>query len=232
MNNPGVHCLIFAPQSIRAMLEGRKTQTRRVVKPQPSNDLDNLGDGITFRDMRSGRNYRCPHGEVGDLIWVREAFQPLLADDGEHGLESRWRESDYKTGKGWTVSYPATDGIVEFYDMDTDSAFCDHVTPSIHMPRWASRLTLRITDVRVQRVQEISHHDAIAEGEPRVGRCTICDSGSWPEVESAEHFFMHTWDSINAKRGYPWESNPLVWVRSFEVIHANVDAVLANGVSR
>lgn len=94
------------------------------------------------------------------------------------------------------------------------------------MPRWASRLTLRITGVRVERVQEISHDDAVAEGVPAAARCERCHGNDWPEVETAQHHFRDLWDSMRAGTPFAWAENPWVWVVEFEVIKANVDSVL------
>lgn len=195
--------ILFSGDMVRAILEGRKSQTRRPVKPQPPAIAAHKLDGHT--------DYKCRYGQPGDQLWVRETFQPLFTD----GVDD-WRDTDYKTGKGYKVSYPATDGIQEFINLDDEiSTAC---TPSIHMPRWASRITLEITGIRVERLQEISADDAIAEGIERVS-----DAPYWAWKDYSCHgqllspimSYQTLWDSINAQRGQPWESNPWVWVIDF-----------------
>jgi hypothetical protein len=171
--------------------------------------------GIEYRPV-SQRQWSCPYGRPGDLLWVRET----------------WFNPDYAAGKepiacaGMTY-YRATDDPSEW-----------PWRPSIHMPRWASRLILRLTEVRVQRVQEISEEDAIAEGivshdkggKERVGRVMFASRpGDHNEWElSARDAFARAWDAINAKpvrindsvRRDSWEDNPWVWALSFEPLPA------------
>jgi len=142
---------------------------------------------------------------------VKEKFQPLweFADD-EIG-ETR----DWKTGKGYKINYPATDGVIEWWDQDKGPRTT--CKPSIHMPRWASRITLEIVSVRVQRVQEISEHDADCEGTTDHCMCeppTVdCDGQQrcQPILD-----FQRVWDSINAAHGFAWDANPWVWVIEFK----------------
>ena len=165
--------ILFGGSMVRAILDGRKTQTRRVVKPQPPDGAEYDTDGTSVVYHASGRNisdYSCPH-PTGSYMWVRETYGLSAPDnvtrrtvyraDGEQALPTKWRSS-------------------------------------IFMPRRVSRITLRVAGVRVQRVQEITEVDAIAEGVG--GRCV----------------FAELWDSINAKRGYGWNTNPLVWAYTFE----------------
>jgi hypothetical protein len=166
------HPILFSGPMVRAILEGRKTQTRRVQRMPGS--------------FPSG----CPYGQPGDLLWVRETFAKRYAD----------AERD------------PTDGIM--YRADGGCVIEPRWTPAIHMPRWASRLTLRITDVRVQRVQDINEEDVWSEGV--ICRCDVGQSEyDQCGLSPAEHF-AKLWDSINAKRGYSWESNPFCWAISFE----------------
>lgn len=206
--------ILFNAAMVSAILEGRKTQTRRVVKQ----DLQRLGDGDFYAFDHKGINYRvnarhttvaawahllqfCPYGQPGDRLWVRENFQPLFAD----GVENYW-ETDWKTGKGYAVSYPATDGIQEFVDADDNiSSACK---PSIHMPRWASRIQLEITAVRVERLLDMKAADCIAEGCPG-GHDAIPGYGY--SATPAEHF-RHIWETT----GGDWAANPWVWVIEFK----------------
>jgi len=221
----GEHPILFSGPMVRTILAGQKTQTRRVVKPQPSfpcgfekivSVLDpwhadafvgTPGEGVVKSSGPRERQWhledwsgnlvarwdvRCPYGVPGDLLWVRETwdFRPwgdrvvrvAYAADGDQSGEIRVPD-------GWN---PMLYNYARW-------------RPSIHMPRWASRLTLRVTDVRVERVQEISHADAIAEG---------CAD---PTGHNAHRFhFADVWDTLNAKRGHGWDANPWVWVISFE----------------
>lgn len=211
--------ILFSASMVRAIIDGRKTQTRRVVKPQPY--LDSMGNacwnGLNFGQDADGtphfqqlasplpssktKRVHCPFGAPGDRLWVRENFQPLLADNVD------WHDANYKTGEGYLASYPATDGVQEFYDMANDNAFCSRVTPSIHMPRWASRITLEVIGVRVERLQSISEADADAEGADPI--LVPPDGGSRPYTEG----FRSLWDRINGAES--WGANPWVWVVAF-----------------
>jgi hypothetical protein len=208
---------------VRAILEGRKTQTRRVIKPQPPEEALDAGclrgsgpdDGLWTRlDSKDlleagivGDNFRCPYGVEGDRLWVREAFQPLFAE----GI--KFRDANWQTGEGYAIRYVATDGRTEW--MDQDDNITDRCKPGIHMPRWASRLALEIAKVRVERVQEISEEDAIAEG---ISDTTL--SASYSGTAHKTHGrckleYASLWDHLNAKRGFAWDTNPWVWVLEF-----------------
>lgn len=210
------HPIIFSATMIRALLAGQKTQTRRIVKPR---------DGLDALAMHQFG--RCPYGQPGDLLWVKETFQPVLTPYFDPP------DSEWATGKGYQVLYMATDKAVVYVDRD------DNVTerrkPSIHMPRWASRLTLRITEVRVQRVQDISEDDARAEGIEVVGGPYSCNPYRNYRIGKAGEMNMHCsaptrsfmtlWESIYGPGS--WDANPWVWALTFDVIHKNVDEVTA-----
>jgi hypothetical protein len=150
----------------------------------------------------------CPYGQPGDLLWVREAWQPVWAEADEPAPEG------LRSKEGWSIGY-AADQIVDWYDGESLTSRCK---PSIHMPRWASRLTLEITDVRVQRLQEISEKDALAEGiEPR---CWLGQSTPLPPVAS----FRGLWESVNGPES--WAENPWTWALTFKVHHQNIDDFL------
>lgn len=223
--------ILFSGPMVRAILDGTKTQTRRVVKPQPDFDTARKalgGDtsdavvainttmpwGLGCVGLRQGAafgytqpNIRCPYGIPGDRLWVRETW-------------AHCTNRDYAdTGEQYTVSIagPHEHSFVA-YRADDDGEPDDCITwrPSIHMPRVASRLTLEITDVRVERLQEISHGDALAEG-VRAWEASLeePDSPSVVNMHDPRDAFAQLWQSINAKRA-PWESNPWVWVVSFK----------------
>ena len=196
--------ILFSAPMVRAILEGRKSQTRRVVNPQPVNPVGDPGFSPAEDVWRwDHENVRvCPYGAPwGDRLWVRETWTgtwcyeemhlAYAADGSERTLEVPDVPQDYALPKA--AIKPGA-----------------WVTP-LFMPRWASRLTLEITDVRVQRVQEISEEDAQAEG---------VEAERWVKIggENGASYrmgFRSIWDHINAKRGYSWQSNPWVWAVSF-----------------
>jgi hypothetical protein len=200
--------IIFSGPMIRALLAGMKTQTRRVIKfPSAPNHLGTwepatLGEPGVYLDVlhtrpapvvacmthtRTGRAITCPYGSPGDSLWVREKFAHLPD-------EYEWAVSN---------SVPARKGGL-WYAADNVVAGSPW-RPSIHMPRWASRITLELLSVRPERLQEISEADAFAEG------VTAEDSVPLGPAVSA---YAALWDSINGKR-HPWESNPFVWRLEF-----------------
>jgi hypothetical protein len=172
---------------------------------------------------------KCPYGAPGDRLWVRESFQPLLAN----GV--KWPDANYFTGEGYAVNYVATGGVKEFHDFSNDEAFSDKITPSIFMPRWASRITLEVVNIRAQRLQDISEEDAQMEGAAPsiVSAQDIADvqiSDASPQIKelarilgpgqfTAKFPFREIWNSINAKRGSGWDKNPWVWAITFKVVH-------------
>ena len=244
--------ILFNGEMVRAVLDGRKTVTRRVVRfPAAQGWISTAADWIITRvaqmlyitkadgqlfETAGGRTsralqdkiLRCPYGQPGDLLWVRETHY-------------RW------TG----CNAPP-------YDFCRDRCYADNeelqglrdggclvTVPSIHMPRWASRITLRVEDVRVERVQDIAPEDAWDEGmRPEVPSGVQCAEppdgfDAWAENRQADWFqqqargiyisklehqkrmvdaFQKLWDSINAKRGFGWDANPWVWVVTFSRI--------------
>jgi hypothetical protein len=202
--------IIMRAESVRAILDGRKTQTRRVVKlPNGVSHTDVLLDRMqhypdgTVRpvwDIDGEPNAfgsRNPHGQPGDRLWVRETF------DIRAGVPSMSRSASLAMHHR---AYRADGGI----------AFTRWRSP-IHMPRWASRLTLEITDVRVERLRSISKDDALAEGAlPMHGPGTLNGEPAEIAVFDPLMAFSLAWDSINGKRA-PWDSNPWVWALTFRV---------------
>lgn len=183
---------------VRATIDGRKTQTRREYKNRKHPDFGcDIAASELAREPQHVIDRACRYGQPGDRLWVRENFQPFIADDAV------WQGVNWKTGAGYSISYPATDGIHEY--IDADDNLTDAVKPSIHMPRWASRITLEITDVRVERLQDISDYDAMAEG------CSIVDMQHGDRLASV---FARLWESINGPGS--WDANPWVWVIEFK----------------
>jgi hypothetical protein len=212
--NDKEHPILFSSEMVRAILEGRKTQTRRVIKPQP---IWEAHDGALAFDDAINRGIKCPYGEVGSRLWVREAVITH-------------------------VSIPQLVGYVA--DGCRVTEHWEKLRPPIHMPKVFSRITLEVTDVRVQRLQEITTEDIWNEGvyvEPPSGASVENtrfpkDFDNWKKERQKEwvdnqakatymaqlhHIsLMHEaweklWDSINAAKGYGWETNPWVFVLEF-----------------
>lgn len=214
--------IIMSAESVRAILESRKTQTRRVIKPQPNK----MRWGVVQLNRRDGwedehgRAYPCPYGVPGDRLWVRETWKPgawesfgFVAVDYKASPELTKAKWMFPSDEQWEHYFPKwTDELIEAGLQSDETGYFRWEPgqsplkwrPSIFMPRWASRISLLIKDIRVERVQEISEDDAIAEGV------------DWYPALKPIALYVDLWDSINAKRGYPWASNPWVWVIEFE----------------
>ena len=216
--------ILFNNDMVKAILSGNKTQTRRIIQPQPANGWGfetppTLGRitspnpkknkfGVFIRrgtntDFPEMNIVLSPYGQPGDLLYVRETF--------------------HYCGMGRVV-YKSGLTPPDVYKW----------TPSIHMPRWASRLTLRITDVRVEQLQDISEEDALAEGVERSAWKYSCEPyrnylhpcmAPGHNKSIARSSFMTLWQSINGPDS--WNVNPWLWVVDFEVINKNVGDVLA-----
>jgi hypothetical protein len=210
--------MLFSKPMVLALLDGTKTQTRRIVKPQPSNVINNLfiwKDNATPQDELLSL---CPYGKPGDRLWVRETFAEVGNVDPGYLI---YRASDYMEQ-------------VRKYRFDTflpESKV--RWTPSIHMPRRASRIDLEITRVRVERLQDISEEDAIAEGitSDSVIVGANCNGGRHTEEHATRFFFdgcdgegfetgvdayRGLWESLNGAGS--WDVNPWVWVVEFKRI--------------
>ena len=199
--------ILFQAEMVRAILDGRKTQTRRIIKPQPIGEMDTHPDCL-IEDTDGGLlyfhpvpdsdvpDYKCPYGKVGDRLWVRETM--YNSDFNPSG--NFYYKADNK-------------GVGNFvYDKICEKGWSKKKTiPSIHMHRWASRITLEIVNIRIERIQDISEVDAKAEG---VEKRKALD-----ELKQVWHFykmgFAYLWNLINEKRGYGWDKNPWVWVVEF-----------------
>ncbi|MFP5223146.1 MAG: hypothetical protein ACLGSA_12720 [Acidobacteriota bacterium] len=200
--------ILFSGPMVRAILDGRKTQTRRVVNLKHVHDIDDTGTPM-IQVNGLWRNALCPCGQAGDRLWVREAFQPLWSKDAV-----ACGNADYETGHGYNVLYPASEAPVEWYDMRNER-LTTACKPSIHMPRWACRILLEITGVRVERLQEISDDDAEAEGIERRWTCLNPGTGSYAHANDVHDDFRSLWDSL-ATPGFTWAENPWVWVVEFK----------------
>ncbi|WP_262382806.1 morphogenetic protein, partial [Klebsiella pneumoniae] len=210
--------MIFNAEMVRAILDGRKTQTRRPVK-FPVHDK-NLGCELAGNELAgelSAGNYlNSAFGKPGDRIWVRETFQGPLFD---YDLMDSYSKDPTPFEKPEFCVYKA-DGVPapEFYDADDELHCCWR--PSIHMPRWASRILLEITDVRVERLNAISEEDATAEGVPPAGSLLPDYPGTFltpkGDFATAKVAFQRLWESIYGEES--WKANGWVWVISFKRI--------------
>jgi len=200
--------ILFSAPMVRALLAGTKTQTRRVVKPQPvRNERGVLMWGVSKhreigfqgKDIHPDLHEHCPYGAPGDRLWVRESTyrRPM-----RNLLTGAPLAPEYDGG-----AFTADDeDVLNPEGFDVAWWYSRRSCPSIHMPRWACRLVLEITGVRVERLQDISVTDAWAEGVPHS-----------PDVNPA-HEFQALWESINGAES--WEANPWVWAISFQRIGA------------
>ncbi|MBU5667242.1 hypothetical protein KQJ14_17800, partial [Enterobacteriaceae bacterium S32_ASV_15] len=196
------------------ILGGRKTQTRRIVKPQPELTKNSGFSwngalyGAGSDDRETNRNFahiKCPHGKPGDRIWVRETWAEAGAGAPDLKL--------------YRANYPAH--VPTHYE-NVPPAEDVRWTPSIHMPRWASRILLEITDVRVERLNDISEEDARAEGIID-GGCLNCGEpepcGCANPEPDATDAFAYLWQSIYGQEN--WNANPWVWVIEFNRIEGD-----------
>jgi hypothetical protein len=188
--------ILFKPEMVKAILEGTKTQTRRIIQPQPKDivywNTDGFGNKYNYVGRYENETTQTISTKysVGDILWVRETFG---------------KDSDgyfFKVCDDGKIFYD--DGSIKW-------------KPSIHMPREAARLFLEVTSIKVEQLQDIGEADAIAEGLKHncPSDCPPCGGTNCTDYIVAYH---NLWDKINAKRGYSWESNPWVWVIEFRRI--------------
>lgn len=192
--------ILFSAPMVRAILAGTKTQTRRVVKPRKDPDYGcELSPGEIAGDEHAAR--LCPYGQPGDRLWVRETFAKI------DGQTQPWIETDYR------ATYTHGDRLGDTLGLKK------RWTPAIHMPRAASRISLEITAVRVERLQDISEAAAKAEGVHR-NIDGLWSGGVWKHLAQPNRYgdpcnaFCDLWASING--GESWDANPWVWVVEFK----------------
>ena len=199
--------IIFNGEMVRAILDRRKTQTRRVIKPQPdyTSWVNPCPDWREYLKTAWADNYghqiKCPYGKPSDQLWVRETFCPV--DDREMG-GGVW--IDYRATPRYGEDEPAG------WEKGSDDPEAAKWSPSIHMPRKASRIQLEVVKVRVERLQDITREDALAEGVRKLYRMP-----HWGYAEPIESF-MICWDMVNTKRNFEWDTNPWVWVVEFQLL--------------
>lgn len=211
--------ILFSGQMVRALLSGAKTQTRRIVKPQP--EAEHGGEPYwfiggyrawTYRDTqdtlrKGGKVLPCPYSQRGDRLWVREAW---ARDDEDGALFYRADVGLGGDADDWERN--RLDGVPRY-----------RWRPSIHMPRLASRITLEVTGVRVEQLQDISEADAIAEGvNPFPGVRQDDDAAAFNRIGPVDMDsfpiarYAALWESINGPGS--WDANPWVWVVEFKKI--------------
>jgi hypothetical protein len=210
--------ILFSGPMVRAILDGTKTQTRRVIT--------NLNPTFVAANPTAAHVQNavpCPYGAPGDRLWVRETWGSVqMHEIGQHfyggpRIPDR-TQAVYRAGKQMGIPVDGTSPL-QFRTEWRDDLTPERWRSSIHMPRWASRLTLVIESVRVQRVQEITEDDARAEGV----ECQ-CDTGQSEydgcALSTVDHY-ANLWDSLNASRGYSWGSDCWVWALTFSVSASN-----------
>ncbi|MCK9468123.1 MAG: hypothetical protein M0Q49_01790 [Porticoccaceae bacterium] len=223
--------IIFGGEMVRAILGGQKTQTRRAVKPQPSMERDCEPEGYNWVPMHKGRelsHHQCPYGQPGDRLWVRERWRVGAwdADEGAFALDycdgprRQWLKDplDHDGTRFERLWIQCTD---ELREKGIPPGADGHYRwgpgksplrwrPSIHMPRWASRILLEILSVRVERLQDISGMDAKREGVSVPAH--LPHDGA--DLDYARREYHSLWQSINGPGS--WDANPWVWVIEFK----------------
>lgn len=226
--------VLFNGDMVKAILAGTKTQTRRPMKVQPA-DITGFGSNewSRFRNNMAERWQRaeafgqpCPFGEPGDRLWVRETWRPEerdsdMADGVRYQADDAFRviENTREAADRWLDVHGGL-GAKNIYRW----------RPSIHMPRWASRLTLRVTGARLERLQSITPDDAVAEGIERVSHVGLMQAFGWKDYGGGAGYFdpvksfASLWDQVATDRELCWDRNPWVWRISFERIDSNAVA--------
>ena len=205
--------ILFSGPMVRAILEGRKTQTRRIVKDGPAMDCCiHWSDNEVYRNSRCGE--MCPYGLPRERLWVRETWSPSTCAIPLAKVPNVDPRTEYPDIRVW-------------YSCDNDRPTWAETNwhPSIHMPRWASRINLEIVCIRVERLNEISHHDALQEGliewsdPPRVTTLHYGLNRADCWETSAPAAYKRLWSTIHAADGpNGWAANPWVWVVEFKVV--------------
>lgn len=204
--------ILFSAPMVRAILAGRKTQTRRVIKGKGTWSVEEADDFSNRKwpgyedEYGTWTDMKCPYGYPTDRLWVRETWArvPRVTDNGP-----KHKAKGDGTGATWRADWDGNPSGFKW-------------KPSIHMPRWASRITLEITGVRVERLNAISEDDAKAEGTEN--RSDLAwghggqgdDMARWAVDHGHRYAFCHLWDSINGDGA--WSLNPWVWVVEFKTV--------------
>lgn len=228
--------MIFNGEMVRAILDGRKTQTRRPIKWKQTRftEIGEREDGSKWPWSEDAEHtcdfwHPCPFGAVGDRIWVRETWATLGNEDGCYvDWEDNLCKGDERSAaRIYRASCEQRPGDYGLWSIPDDAYWKPHTKehkfegawrPSIHMPRWASRILLEITDVRVERLNAISEEDATAEGVPPAGSLLPDYPGTFltpkGDFATAKVAFQRLWESIYGEES--WKANGWVWVISFK----------------
>ena len=238
------HPIIFSPAMVRAILDGTKSQTRRIMKPQPfmqpilARHLAKRGWPEWYTEDSLWRKF-CPYGSIGKKLWVRESWRIGAWNEDDEQIAVDYIADGYCRKEWLDVPLDERDMFNRFWIQSSDDAAKSSIKPdgegkyhwepgqspcrtrpSIHMPRWASRILLEITNIRIERLQSISSSDAEAEGIEH-----LC--GMWRDYHSVQHAqikavdsYRTLWESINGKGS--WDINPFVWCISFRRIDRNI----------
>lgn len=230
--------ILFSAPMVRALLDGSKTQTRRLCKPAneaalsyvvgPYEERADLAP-VHFGDEEAYLRFACPYGQPGDRLWVRETFRLTDTFDPDSPARVAERCIDAGNKTPWApIQYEADGAQRDWHHVgmpphDGTSPKAGKTRVSIHMPRWASRILLEIVSVRVERLHDLSEADAIAEGIEQMP-CEVPNTRLWrnyrpangwtPRVVIPQNSFRSLWESINGEED--WLSNPWVWVVEFK----------------
>lgn len=202
--------ILFSGPMVRAILDGRKTMTRRTRGLDKININPNqwkldalLPDGTAVFNFKNGYEIvkiKCPFGQPGDRLFVKEKFSVCYH-------EENFADIIYAADRE-RQTFPITGWIVNAIEQHGE-----YLRPSIHMPKWASRITLEIINVRVERVKKITLEDAYRAG--FLGSYSKDEEGMKHKLMSPIEDFAITWDSLNAKKGFGWDANLFCWVIEF-----------------
>lgn len=219
--------ILFSTPMVQAICDNRKRMTRRICKHQTwsfseLNDVNS--NGIT---QKKDRSVSCPYGQVGDVLWVREAWR-LVGWNFEQGLMTiEYKDGNMLICKAYDLNEDSmwlldqvealeTKGYIKPSPTEKDAfVFTDKklaFKPSIHMPKSAARIWLKITKIKVERLQDISEEDAMNEGV----EYEWYDQSRNIKIEAAKSLFKKLWQVINGRES--WEANPWVWAIEFEVL--------------
>jgi hypothetical protein len=184
--------IIMSAESVQAILDGRKTQTRRVIKKPEKWTIEKQDDELYLYEDIYGDHHnvieKCPYGQIGDRLWVKESY--TFANFGKVTIYKSDKKDQF--GEDWKITASQTNSWKS----------------PLFMPRSASRITLEITNIRVERLRDITQEDVAKEGIISVINDKVVCS-------NPNDTFIEQWDKLNAKRGYSWDSNPFVWVIEF-----------------
>lgn len=234
--------ILFNGAMVRAILDGRKTQARAAVNQQSGIvswkrpilvdwyepiKYDSQGEMYpgkpVFGFCSDDDGWVSPFGAPGDRLWVRETWQMFEATVGDSDREAIWYRADlsnrvykYNGGDRRLLKVKHRMDPVDLATFGSVQGVLDGSwRPSIHMPRWASRINLEVIDVRVERLQDITEEAAMAEGVQRMKLPSGYQAAGNNMLPMYKQSFAYQWDTSNKKRGFAWEVNPYVWVIEF-----------------